>query len=119
MYEYKIEVLSVVDGDTLDVRLSLGFGVYKVERVRLAGINTPELRSSDIAERERAKRASEFVAFKLLPSKSDKEYIAKTEKPDPRDKYGRFLATIYIKSASGVENLNESLLEAGLAVPYK
>ena len=64
MYEYKItKIMKVVDGDTVDVILDLGFDMYKKERVRLAGIDTPESRTRDLEEKEMGLGAKEFLIF--------------------------------------------------------
>ena len=86
MYEYKItKVLKVVDGDTVDVILDLGFDMFKKERVRLAGIDTPESRTKDSEEKELGIDAKEFLERRMMECE---ELWVQTEKDG---KYGRML----------------------------
>lgn len=109
-YVYRAKVVKVVDGDTVDVDIDLGFGITRRERVRLAGVNTPELHSKDLAEQQAAKAAKEFVVNWTHPLS---EVRLRTEKE--QEKYGRYLA--WVEGPDG-ESLNAALLRAGLAVPY-
>ena len=89
MYEYKIkEVLRVVDGDTIDVLIDLGFGLTKKERVRVAGIDTPESRTRNLYEKYLGKEAAAYLEEELLAE----NIIIKTEKDG---KYGRMLGWLY------------------------
>jgi micrococcal nuclease len=106
-YIYKAKVLNIVDGDTIDVEIDLGFYMYFRTRLRLSGINTPELRDKDPIVRNLAQVAKQFLVMKIL----DKQVIIHSYK---KDKYGRFLAEVYL----GDENINTTLLIEGLAVPY-
>lgn len=110
MYEYKARMLKVVDGDTLDLDIDLGLRVHVKERVRLYGINTPELRSSNAEEREAARKASEFLSALV----SDGVLTVKTQK-DSQEKYGRYLASVI--NSAGV-NVNEEMVKAGHAITY-
>lgn len=116
MYVYKATAIKVVDGDTIDCEIDLGFHIKVVKRVRLAGIDTPELNSEDILVREDAIAAKKYVAGWLgaVP------FCIKTEL-DRSDKYGRVLGWIYPLSA-GIEDesqsLNNVLVEAGHAQWY-
>lgn len=111
MYEYAIEqVLKVVDGDTLDLMLDLGFSVRMKARVRLIGIDTAEIRAKDAGERERAKAAREFVGNWLRASEG--QLRARTTKDD---KWGRMLAEIIREDGS---ELTAALLDARLAKRY-
>ena len=90
MYEYKVkEVVKVVDGDTIDVVIDLGFDLFKKERVRLAGIDTPESRTRDLEEKKLGIEAKKHLEFHLLEAK---EIIIATEKDG---KYGRMLGWIH------------------------
>lgn len=106
-YIYDALVTGVVDGDTVDVIIDLGFGVNFTTRVRLFGVDTPEKNSSDIAVREVGMRATDFVRAWCLGR-------AVTLKSHKRDKYGRYLAELFIDG----ESLGEQLIENNLAVPY-
>ena len=89
MYEYKItKVLKVVDGDTVDVILDLGFDMFKKERVRLAGIDTPESRTKDSEEKELGHRRKRIFR---TPYDGGEELWVRTEKDG---KYGRMLGQI-------------------------
>ena len=110
MYEYKIkEIVKVVDGDTVDVLIDLGFSVYHKERVRLSGIDTPEMNSKNVLEKEIAKKAKTFITTWL---KEQKNLTIKTYKDD---KYGRLLGEIFGNGGVCVNNL---LMEKGFAWDY-
>ena len=113
LYWYLAEVKKVIDGDTLDISVDLGFNIYTNIRVRLFGLNTPETRSADIEEKKLGLVAKEYVKTWL-----DTRYYqvkVKTFK-DKTEKYGRILAEIY--DMSGVDCLNIDLLESNIAKPY-
>jgi micrococcal nuclease len=110
MYEYSAKLIKVVDGDTLDLEVDLGFDVNVKMRFRLAGIDTPELKSKDATERLTALEAKQFVQD-FLANKPLKVLTSK----DKQEKYGRYLATVFVV---GGENLNVALLDNKLAKPY-
>lgn len=103
-YIYKAVLLRVVDADSIDVRVDLGFSIFTDMKLRLLGINAPEMNT---AEGKAAKLALET----LLPLQSP--LIIETYK-DRREKYGRFLATLLFNDM----NVNTWLVENGYAVPY-
>ena len=108
MYEYRVkEVLNVVDGDTVDVVLDLGFGLFKKERCRIAGVDTPEKRTRCKREKQLGYDATNFAEewFK------EGDIIIKTQKSG---KYGRLLAWCY----KGEECFNHRLVDEGYAFPY-
>jgi micrococcal nuclease len=105
MFTYLGAVEKVVDGDTLDLQIDLGFGVFTRQRVRLLGLNAPEHNTAD------GKAATAFV--QAWTDQHGPVFTVTTEK-DKKEKYGRYLATIY---ADGV-SLNEDLVAAGLALPW-
>ena len=110
MYEYKCIVVKVVDGDTVDVDIDLGFGVWmKNQRIRMYGIDAPESRTSNKNEKMYGIAAKKFLIGML----DDKELILKTHK-DAKGKYGRILGEII---CDGV-NINEVMVEEHLAVAY-
>ena len=114
MYEYRVKkVLKVVDGDTIDVDIDLGFDISFTSRVRLAGIDTPESRTTDKMEKalglEVKKKLGELVA-------SAKTIVIKTEKPDSSEKYGRILGWLYLDGAE--LSVNEALIAGGYAWGY-
>lgn len=108
MYEYKAKIINVVDGDTVDATVDVGFKMTTVQRLRLLSINTAELTSKDPVERAAALAAKLYLVDNLL----NKSVVIKTEKSDA---FGRYLATIFL---DGVD-FNNTLLEKGLAVPFK
>jgi micrococcal nuclease len=89
MYEYNIKkVTKVVDGDTIDVDIDLGFNISFAQRVRLAGIDTPESRTKDLREKALGLEVKNKVKSAI---ESAKTVIIKTELPDSTEKYGRIL----------------------------
>lgn len=104
----------VVDGDTLDLCIDLGFGVGKIERVRLFGINTPELVTPE--GRDCKEKVNAMLLLKPLMAITFKN----ERKEDRKDKYGRYLAIIYTQQKVGEPylNLNKTLLSGGLAKPF-
>lgn len=112
-YWYHATCVNVVDGDTIDIRTDLGFKIYFDQRVRLFGINTPELNSKDPEVRAKAELARDLVAAKIL-----KQPIIINSHKDKTEKFGRYLATVFYTTDSGLTwfNLNEQLVAVGLAV---
>ncbi len=114
MYTYRVrKVHKIVDGDTIDVDIDLGFNVSFYQRVRLAGIDTPESRTTNKAEKELGlevkKKLSDYLA-------NATNIVIRTEKPDSTEKYGRILGWLYI---DGVEkSVNEALIAGGYAWEY-
>ena len=114
MYEYRVKkVTAVVDGDTIDVDIDLGFSVSFSQRVRLAGIDTPESRTSDKAEKALGLEAKEYLKSKL---KDAKVVVIKTEKPDSSEKYGRILGWLYVDGDT--ISINDHMIEDGYAWGY-
>jgi micrococcal nuclease len=110
-YQYEAHCDRVIDGDTLQVTVSLGFMLTMDMRLRLARINTPEMHSKDPEVRERAKEAQAFVVHRVL----DKDIVIQTRKADA---FGRYLAEVWCVVEGEQRNLNDDLLAAGLAVLY-
>lgn len=114
MYEYRVKkVTGVVDGDTIDVDIDLGFNVSFSQRVRLAGIDTPESRTSDKFEKTLGLEAKEYLKSKL---KDATLVVIKTEKPDSSEKYGRILGWLYIDG--NTISINDQMIEDGYAWGY-
>ena len=112
MYEYRCIILKVVDGDTVDVDIDLGFGVWmRNERVRFMGIDTPESRTSDDEEKIFGKMAKEFVLEKMPVGSTQ---VLKTFKDD-KGKFGRILGDFII---DGDKSLVESMIRNRLGVEY-
>ena len=113
MYEYQATVLRVVDGDTIEVDIDLGFStVIKKQRVRFKGIDTPETRTRDLVEKEAGLRAKERVEG-LCPLGS---IITLRTTIDKSDKYGRILGESFVPGV--IQSVNQLLLEEGHAVVY-
>ena len=114
MYEYFVkEVKNVVDGDTIDVIIDLGFDILFASRVRLAGIDTPESRTTDKAEKALGIEAKEYLKKQLKDAKS---VVIRTEKMDSSEKYGRILGWVYLDG--NTKSVNEQMIEDGYAWGY-
>ena len=112
-----IKIDKVLDGDTIDVTIDLGFDLYKKERVRIAGVDTPEKRTRDLEEKELGIHATNWLKDKLEGAISgDDELVIRTELVGGVGKYGRLLGWCYIGDA-GV-SLNEQMIEEGYAWAY-
>lgn len=111
LYQYIATVNRVIDGDTLDLTLDLGFKISWRTNCRLAGINTPELTSTDLKIKEAAYGAKKYVEDRLKPG--DKIVI----KSMRLDKYGRAIAVVFYGKGFSNE-MNRELLEGGWAVKY-
>ena len=111
MYEYKCKMVKVVDGDTVDVDIDLGFGVWmRDQRIRLYGIDTPESRTSDDQEKVYGLAAKDFV----VKWTNAGDLTLKTFKDD-RGKFGRILGEIWY---GGEQNVNQLLIDNHHAVRY-
>jgi micrococcal nuclease len=114
MYEYRVKsVLAVIDGDTIDVDIDLGFDISLTKRVRLAGIDTPESRTSDKAEKVLGLEVKELLKKKL---KEAKTIVIRTQMPDSTEKYGRILGWVFLDGAE--LSVNEALIAGGYAWEY-
>ena len=121
MYTYKARLDRVVDGDTLDAYIDLGFDITVHKRIRLAGINTPESRTRDLEEKERG-LASKARLVEMLEGG---EFILESKEVG---KYGRVLGTLFIEKETDDNltsepqimrvNINETLVREGYAVEY-
>ena len=115
MFEYKCKLVKVIDGDTVDVDIDLGFGVWlNDQRVRLYGIDTPESRTSDAKEKIYGIAAKEFVINFL----DDKELILKTNVYDAKGKFGRILGELWRTTNYADKSVNQYLIEKHHAVSY-
>ena len=114
MYTYYVrKVENVVDGDTIDVLIDLGFDILFASRVRLAGIDTPESRTKDLKEKALGLESKEYLKKHLKDAKS---VVIKTEKMDSSEKYGRILGWIYINDDT--VSLNDMMINDGYAWGY-
>jgi micrococcal nuclease len=119
MYQYNVSVIKVVDGDTIDVDIDLGFGMtYKKQRVRLMGIDTPESRTRDLEEKKFGKASKKHLK-KLLESAERISLIS-----HDKGKFGRILGEIYIHFNEGHPvfgteiNVNQQMIDDHHAVEY-
>jgi len=114
MYEYFVKkVENVVDGDTIDVLIDLGFDILFASRVRLAGIDAPESRTKDLKEKALGLESKEYLKKHLKDAKS---VVIKTEKMNSSEKYGRILGWVYI--TGDTESLNDKMINDGYAWGY-
>ena len=124
MYEYKIKQIDrIVDGDTIDATIDLGFDVLYKTRVRLYGINTPEIRTKDLEEKARGQAAKQRLNEIINKAVHMGHHLILQS--DEKDKYGRYLGTIIIVDCRPEHNtrsnwlyVNKMLVEEGHAVPY-
>ena len=110
MYEYSCGITRIVDGDTVDAEIDLGFDITYKSRVRLYGIDTPESRTRDLDEKARGKLAAKFLSDAILHA----DTVIIQTKLDKKGKFGRVLGVIV---ADGVD-LNQALIDNHLAVAY-
>ena len=111
------EINRVVDGDTIDVTIDLGFDLYKKERVRVAGVDTPEKRTRNLEEKALGIDATKWLKEKLDSTiAGDDELTIRTELVGGVGKYGRLLGWLYI--GDGNVSLNEKMIEEGYAWAY-
>lgn len=114
MYEYRVrKVLKVVDGDTIDVDIDLGFNITYYQRVRLAGIDTPESRTTDKKEKELGLEVKDRLK-KAIDAAT--KVVIKTEKPDSSEKYGRILGWVFLDDNK--VSINQTLIDEGFAWGY-
>jgi micrococcal nuclease len=114
MYEYYVrKVENVVDGDTIDVLIDLGFDILFASRVRLAGIDTPESRTRDLKEKALGLESKEYLKKSLKDAKS---VVIKTEKMNSTEKFGRVLGWVYINGDT--VSLNDMMINDGYAWGY-
>jgi micrococcal nuclease len=119
MYEYRVKIIKVVDGDTVDVDIDLGFGVWlNKQRIRLYGIDAPESRTRDLDEKRYGLKAKEWLKERLSDGA-----VLKT-RLDKKGKYGRILGEFLVLENEGHPqfeypvNVNEEMIAKHLAVSY-
>ena len=113
MYEYRVKIVRVVDGDTVDVDIDLGFGVWlKKQRVRLYGIDTPESRTRDLVEKRFGNMAKDYLKGRLSSGA-----ILGT-RLDKKGKFGRILGEFFVLDTDQKINVNEELISKHHAVAY-
>ena len=113
-YIYRIkEIYKVIDGDTIDASIDLGFGIYLTRKIRLAGIDTPESRTTNAKEKIMGLESKEWIKRRL---EFAKDILIKTELPDSTEKYGRIIGHLYINGEE--TSLSTQMIDAGYALLY-
>ena len=117
-YNFRVtKIVKVLDGDTIDVLIDLGFDLYKKERVRIAGVDTPEKRTRDLEEKALGIDATNWLKEKLTETiQGDDELTIRTELKGGVGKYGRLLGWLYVGEST--ISLNEQMIEEGYAWEY-
>jgi len=113
-YIYRIKsVTKVVDGDTIDADIDLGFDISLTKRIRLAGIDTPESRTTNVKEKVMGLESKEWLKKTL---EGAKDILIKTELPDSTEKYGRIIGHLFINGQE--TSLNNQMIAEGYALAY-
>ena len=117
-YNFRVtEIVKVVDGDTIDVIIDLGFDLYKKERVRVAGVDTPQKRTRDLEEKELGIDATNWLTEQLDSAiDGEDDLVIRTEIDGGFGKYGRLLGWLYI--GEDTESINERMIREGYAWEY-
>lgn len=115
MYEYRCNVVKIIDGDTVDVDIDLGFGVWmRKQRIRMYGIDTPESRTRDLEEKKYGLAAKDFLTG-LLDDEGG--IVLKTHK-DGKGKFGRILGELWRTTNYADQSINDYMIEKHHAVRY-
>ena len=113
-YIYRIkQILKVVDGDTIDADIDLGFDISLSKRIRLAAVDTPESRTADANEKKYGLQSKEWLKHKV---ENAKNILIKTELPDSTEKYGRIIGHLFINDQE--KSLNDQMINEGYAWTY-
>jgi micrococcal nuclease len=115
LYVYRIKsITKVVDGDTIDANIDLGFDISFTKRIRLAGIDSPESRTTNLKEKALGLETKEWLKKTL---EGAKDILIKTEKPDSTEKYGRIIGHLFINDQE--TSLNNQMIAEGYALEYE
>jgi micrococcal nuclease len=115
LYVYRIKsITKVVDGDTIDANIDLGFDISFTKRIRLAGIDSPESRTTNLKEKALGLESKEWLKKTLEDAK---DILIKTEKPDSTEKYGRIIGHLFINDQE--TSLNNQMIDEGYALAYE
>jgi micrococcal nuclease len=115
LYVYRIKsITKVVDGDTIDANIDLGFDISFTKRIRLAGIDAPESRTTNLKEKALGLESKEWLKKTLEDAK---DILIKTEKPDSTEKYGRIIGHLFINDQE--TSLNNQMIDEGYALAYE
>ena len=113
-YIYRIkEIYKVIDGDTIDASIDLGFGIYLTKRIRLAGIDTPESRTTNVKEKLMGLESKDWLKHRVENAQC---ILIKTELPDSTEKYGRIIGHLFINGQE--TSLNNQMITSGYALAY-
>jgi micrococcal nuclease len=113
-YIYRIkQITRVIDGDTIDADIDLGFDISLTKRIRLAGVDTPESRTSDANEKKYGLEAKEWLKHKV---ENAGHILIKTELPDSTEKYGRIIGHLFVNDQEN--SLNDQMIIEGYAWTY-
>ena len=113
-YIYRIkQITKVIDGDTIDADIDLGFDISLTKRIRLAGVDTPESRTSDANEKKYGLEAKEWLKHKV---ENAGHILIKTELPDSTEKYGRIIGHLFVNDQE--TSLNDQMIVEGYAWTY-
>ena len=113
-YIYRIkQITKVVDGDTIDADIDLGFDISLTKRIRLAGVDTPESRTTDANEKKYGLQSKEWLKHKV---ENAKDILIKTELPDSTEKYGRIIGHLFVNDQE--ISLNDQMIVEGYAWLY-
>lgn len=117
LYRFRVSNVRVIDGDTVDVNIDLGFDVWTVkQRVRFFGLDAPEVRTRDLAEKAAGFKVKEYVEGILT---SGVPIILESNEFKPKGKFGRILGTFWYQGANDEwYSLSEQLIRLNMAVPY-
>ena len=113
-YIYRIkQITKVVDGDTIDADIDLGFDISLTKRIRLAGVDTPESRTADANEKKYGLQSKEWLKHKV---ENAEHILIKTELPDSTEKYGRIIGHLFVNDQES--SLNDQMIVEGYAWTY-
>jgi len=113
-YIYRIkQITRVIDGDTIDADIDLGFDISLSKRIRLAAVDTPESRTSDANEKKYGLESKEWLKHNV---ENAKNILIKTELPDSTEKYGRIIGHLFINDQE--KSLNDQMITEGYAWTY-
>jgi len=113
-YIYRIkQITKVIDGDTVDADIDLGFDISLTKRIRLAGVDTPESRTTDAFEKKLGLEVKDWLKERLNFAK---DILIKTELPDSTEKYGRIIGHLYINGEE--TSINNQMIVEGYAWEY-
>jgi micrococcal nuclease len=117
MYEYNVRIDRVVDGDTVDCWIDLGYDIQIHKRIRFAGVNAPETRTRNKEEKKRGLIAKDWLINKIDPKAagSEKQIVLKSYE---YGKYGRVIGELFIVSGSRKQSINKMMLAEGLVKEY-